>query len=438
LRHSIAKRTNFNANSLRYQKLETPLNTELFIAKRLVKEHSFQGLIAQRMSKIATISIAISTAVMVLAISIVIGFKKEIREKVTGFSAPIQITKLALNNSLETAPLNKDWVPISNLEKISNVKSIHPYTIKAGIVKTNEEIQGIILKGVDSTYDWSFFASNLVEGRLPNYKGSNTSDEVLISRTNASKLRLKLGDKVKTYFVQKPFRMRSFKIVGIYDSKFQEFDSKFVISDLRHTQKLNQWNSDQYAGFEILLNDFNTIKETSQQVVDIAGYRMFKDGSRLRVENIKESMSNIFDWLNLQDTNALVVLTLMTFVAAINMITGILILLLDRIRMIGILKALGMSPKSLRQVFIYLSSSIVIKGLLWGNIIGFSLSVIQKYTGVVKLEESTYYLSCVPISISIPSILLLNVVTFLLLALFMLIPLLIINKISPSEIIRYE
>jgi lipoprotein-releasing system permease protein len=414
------------------------LNTELFIAKRLVKEHSFQGLIAQRMSKIATISIAISTAVMVLAISIVIGFKKEIREKVTGFSAPIQITKLSLNNSLDTPPLNKSWVPISDLQKISNIKSIHPYTIKAGIVKTNEEIQGVILKGVDSTYDWSFFASNLVAGRLPNYKTNSTSNEVLISKINAAKLKLKLGDKLRTYFVQKPFRMRPFQIVGIYDSKFQEFDSKFVISDLRHTQKLNQWNSDQYAGFELLLNDFNKLKETSQQVVDAAGYRMLKDGSRLRIENIKESMSNIFDWLNLQDTNALVVLTLMIFVAAINMITGILILLLDRIRMIGILKALGMSPKSLRRVFIYLSSSIVIKGLLWGNFVGLSLSIIQKYTGLVRLEESTYYLSCVPISISIPSILLLNVATFLLLALFMLIPLLIINKISPSEIIRYE
>lgn len=390
------------------------------------------------MSKIATISIAISTAVMVLAISIVIGFKKEIREKVTGFSAPIQITKLALNSSLETPPLDKSWVPIRDLEKLSNVKSIHPYTIKAGIIQTNEEIQGVILKGVDSTYDWSFFSSNLVEGRLPNYKSSRTSNEVLISKLNAAKLKLKLGDRVRTYFVQNPLRMRSFDIVGIYDSKFQEFDSKYIISDLRHTQKLNQWNKNQYAGFEILVNDFSKLSTTSQEVIDLAGYRMLKDGSRLRIENIKETMSNIFDWLNLQDMNALVVLTLMVFVAAINMITGILILLLDRIRMIGILKALGMNPKSLRRVFIYLSSSIVVKGLLWGNAVGLALCAFQKITGIVKLEESTYYLSCVPISFSIPSILLLNVATFLLLALFMLIPLIIINKISPSEIIRYE
>ena len=390
------------------------------------------------MSKIATISIAISTAVMVLAISIVIGFKKEIREKVTGFSAPIQITKLALNSSLETPPLDKSWVPISDLEKLSNVKSIHPYTIKAGIVRTNEEIQGIILKGVDSTYDWSFFSSNLVEGRLPSYRSSHTSNEVLISKLNAAKLKLKLGDKVRTYFVQNPLRMRSFDIVGIYDSKFQEFDSKYIISDLRHTQKLNQWSNSQYAGFELLVNDFNKLGTTSQEVIDLAGYRMLNDGSRLRIENIKETMSNIFDWLNLQDMNALVVLTLMVFVAAINMITGILILLLDRIRMIGILKALGMSPKSLRRVFIYLSSSIVLKGLLWGNVVGLALCAFQKLTGIVKLEESTYYLSCVPISFSIPSLLLLNVATFILLAIFMLIPLLIINKISPSEIIRYE
>lgn len=390
------------------------------------------------MSKIATISIAISTAVMVLAISIVVGFKKEIREKVTGFSAPILITKLSQNSSLEIPPLRKDWVPIGDLQKIPNVQSIHPYTIKAGIVKTNEEIQGVILKGVDSTFSWSFFSSNLVEGRLPNYKSSSASREVLISRINAARLKLKVGDKVKTYFVQHPFRMRSFDIVGIYDSKLQEFDSKFIISDLRHTQKLNQWEDNQYAGFEILIDDFGKLAQTSQAVVDAAGYKIYPDGSRLKIENIKESMSNIFDWLSLQDTNALVVLTLMLFVAAINMITGILILLLDRVRMIGILKALGMSLGSLRYVFIYLSSAIVLKGLLWGNIVGLSLSLLQKYTGLVGLEESTYYLSSVPISIDIAGILLLNVATFLLLALFMLIPLLIINKISPSEIIRYE
>ncbi len=390
------------------------------------------------MSKIATVSIAISTAVMVVAIAIVIGFKKEIREKITGFNAPIQITKLSINSSLEIPPLEKSWVPIGDIKKIANVKSIHPYTIKAGLIKTDEEIQGVILKGVDSTYDWSFFSSTLVEGRLPNYSCSSTSNEVLISRINASKLKLKLGDKIKTYFVQNPIRMRPFEVVGIYDSNFQEFDSKYVVSDLRHTQKLNNWDSTQYAGFEVLLDNFDKLSTTSQQVIDIAGYRMLKDGSRLRIENIKESMANIFDWLSLQDMNALVVLTLMIFVAGINMITGILILLLDRIRMIGVLKALGMSPKSLRRVFIYLSSSIVLKGLLWGNVVGLSLSLIQKYTGVLKLEESTYYLSSVPISIDIPSILLLNLATFLLLAMFMLIPLVIINRISPSEIIRYE
>lgn len=390
------------------------------------------------MSRIATVSIAISTAVMVIAISIVVGFKKEIREKVTGFTAPIQITKMSQNSSLEVQALDRCWVPLREIKKIANVKSIHPYTIKAGIVKTNEEIQGIILKGVDSTYDWSFFQSTLVEGRVPNYKGDMTSNEVLISKTNAAKLKLKVGDKMRTYFIQNPSRMRPFKVVGIYDSKFHEFDSKYVLSDLRHTQKLNQWKNSEYAGYEVLLNDFDQIDPTYKNVVDVAGYRMLDDGTRLKIESIKESMSNIFDWLNLQDMNALVVLTLMTFVAAINMITGILILLLDRIRMIGILKALGMSPRSLRKVFIYLSSSIVLKGLFWGNVAGLSLSLLQKYTGLVRLEESTYYLSCVPISINLVGILALNVATFVVLALFMLIPLLIINKISPSEIIRYE
>lgn len=414
------------------------LNTEYFIAHRLVKERSFQGLIAQRMSKIATLSIAISTAIMVIAIAIVTGFKKEIREKITGFSAPIQITNLDANASLEVSPLNSNKVPLTDIRKIPNVKGIYPYTIKPAIIKTSEEIQGIILKGVDGTYDWSFFKSKLIDGRLPNYLSSKTSNEIIISKNIASKLGIKLNDKVKTVFIQNPPRNRAFKVVGIYDSKFQEFDSKYVISDLRHTQKLNDWNSTQYAGYDVLINDFSKLNQTTLEIVELAGYKLYGDGSRLRIENIKESMANIFDWLSLQDMNALVVLVLMIFVAGINMITGILIILLDRIKMIGILKSLGMSKHSLQKVFLYLSSSIVLKGLLWGNGIGISLCLIQKYTSLVKLEEATYFLDHVPVSLELSSLFILNITTFILLAFFMLIPLTIISKISPSETIRYE
>lgn len=415
-----------------------PLNTELFIAQRLVKERNYQGLIAQRMSRIAAISIAISTAVMVIALAIVTGFKKEIREKVTGFTAPIQINNLEANASLEISPLNITKVPIDELLKVDNVKSIHPFTIKPGIIKSETDIQGVILKGVDKSFDWDFFKSNLVEGQIPNYNSSTTSNEVLISKNLASKLKMKLGDKIRTYFVQNPPRQRAFTIVGIYDTKFTEFDSKYVISDLRHSQKLNGWSPNEYAGFDILLKDFNKIDETSNKIQEIAGYKLYSDGSRLRIQSIKETMSNIFDWLNLQDMNALVVLVLMLFVAGINMITGILILLLDRVKMIGILKALGMPAKALRKVFVFLSASIVLKGLLWGNITGLAICLFQKYTGVIKLEESTYFLASVPISIDMLSIIVLNVATFILLGLFILIPLVLIGRISPSEIIRYE
>lgn len=414
------------------------MSTELFIAKRLVKEKAHQGLIAQRMSKIATVSIAISTAVMVIAIAIVVGFKKEIREKVTGFTAPIQITNLDNNTSLEVSALDAKKVPIKELYKIPNVKSITPFTLKPGIIKTPQEIQGVILKGVDSTYNWNFFNSTLVEGRLPRLKGSATSNEIIISKTLAAKLHIKNGDKIRTYFVQNPPRMRAFNVVGIYDSKFTEFDSKYVICDLRHAQKLNDWKPTQYAGYDITLNDFDKLKTTSDQVVDITGYKLFEDGSRLKIQTVKELMPNIFDWLSLQDMNALIVLILMIFVAGINMITGILILLLDRVKMIGMLKALGMNTGSLRKVFVYLSSSIALKGLLWGNIIGLSICLLQKYTGIIKLEEATYFLSNVPISVNPLHIILLNAATFLLLTIFMLIPLLAIGRISPSEIIRYE
>lgn len=390
------------------------------------------------MSRIATVSIAISTAVMVIALAIVTGFKKEIREKVTGFSAPIQINNLEANASLEISPLSSKKVPIKEILEVDNVKSIHPFTLKPGIIQTNDEIQGVILKGVDKGYDWSFFASNLTEGRIPQYQTSRTSNEVLISKNLASKLRINLGDKIRACFIQNPPRWRSFNVVGIYDTKFTEFDSKYVISDLRHTQKLNNWDSTEYAGFDILLKDFNKLDETNQKIQELAGYKLFSDGSRLRIQSIKEVMSNIFDWLNLQDMNALVVLILMIFVAGINMITAILILLLDRVRMVGVLKALGMPVKALRKVFVLLSASIVLRGLIWGNVVGLALCLLQKYTGLVRLEESTYFLSSVPISINIIAIVLLNLATFVLLSIFMLIPLLLIGRISPAEIIRYE
>jgi lipoprotein-releasing system permease protein len=414
------------------------LNTELFIAKKLINEHKSQGLIAQRMSKIAAFSISISITVMVVALAVVTGFKKEIREKVVGFSAPIQISKLDINSSYDIPPVSASWIPSDSIRQIPYVKSVHPYTIKAGIIKTATDIQGILLKGVDRTYDWDFFRSSLVEGKLPDYRTSIASTEVLISKTNAAKLHLKVGDKIRTYFVQNPPRSRAFKVVGIYDTKFQEFDSKYVISDLRHTQKLNQWDSSQFAGYEVTLTSFAKLDQVAKSVNDLAGYKLLNDGSRIRVDSIKDTMSNIFDWLSLQDTNAFIVLALMIFVAGINMITGILILLLDRVKMIGVLKAIGMSEKSLRNVFIYLSSSIIAKGLLWGNLTGITLCLLQKYTGLIKLEESTYYLSRVPIGIELGSLLTLNIATFVVLTVLMLIPLAALRKISPAEIIRYE
>lgn len=375
---------------------------------------------------------------MVVALAVVTGFKKEIREKVVGFSAPIQISKLDINSSYDIPPVSASWIPSDSIRQIPYVKSVHPYTIKAGIIKTATDIQGILLKGVDRTYDWDFFRSSLVEGKLPDYRTSIASTEVLISKTNAAKLHLKVGDKIRTYFVQNPPRSRAFKVVGIYDTKFQEFDSKYVISDLRHTQKLNQWDSNQFAGYEVTLTSFAKLDQVAKSVNDLAGYKLLNDGSRIRVDSIKDTMSNIFDWLSLQDTNAFIVLALMIFVAGINMITGILILLLDRVKMIGVLKAIGMSEKSLRNVFIYLSSSIIAKGLLWGNLTGITLCLLQKYTGLIKLEESTYYLSRVPIGIELGSLLTLNIATFVVLTVLMLIPLAALRKISPAEIIRYE
>jgi lipoprotein-releasing system permease protein len=383
------------------------------------------------MVNIAVSSIVISLSFMIIAVAVVTGFKQQIRDKVIGFSGHIQISNFDLNSSYETSPLAIEKVDKEALLKIPNVKHIHCFATKAGIAKTKDQIEGIVLKGVGKDYDWSFFKEKIQDGRVIEINDSTKSNEVIISRTLASRLKLNVGDPFVMYFIQQPPRMRKFTIAGIYQTGLEELDKTFIMGDIGHVQKLNDWEENQVSGFEVLLHNSDKIEETSELIFD----ELDLD---LNVKTIRDLMPQIFDWLDLQDMNEIIILVLMSLVAGINMITALLILILEKSRMIGLLKAMGMNNTMVQRIFLNKAAFLIGKGLIWGNILGIGLCFIQLQFGIFTLDESSYYLKYVPVNLNFISILLLNIATFVVCMLMLLIPARIISKISPVKAIRFS
>jgi lipoprotein-releasing system permease protein len=377
-------------------------------------------------------------AVMIITLGVLIGFKQQISEKVSGFLAHIQIVNFDGNSSYETTPISSNQNFLPQLEAIDGIKHIQTYALKPGIITTGTDIQGVVLKGVDADFDWSFFDDNMVEGKHFTVSDSASSNEVCISKKLSLLLQLKLEDRFDMYFIQDPPRVRRFSVSGIYDTQFSEFDLLYVFCDIKQTQRLNNWNRDQVTGFEIYVNDFGRLDSVYEQVRDVAGYKLLPNGSRLLVDNVKGRFVQIFDWLELQDLNAWVILTLMLIVAGFNMISGLLIILLERAGLIGLLKALGMTNLSLQKIFIYQSTFIAGKGLLWGNIFGIGLCLIQKYFGIVSLNPDTYYLSQVPIEMNYSFIILLNVGAITAIVAMLVLPSMMVARINPSKTLRFD
>jgi len=322
--------------------------------------------------------------------------------------------------------------------KIEGGKHVQAFATKPGIIKTANEIQGIVVKGVGSDYDWTFFQQNLKEGTVLSLNDSVTSNSILISSKNAGLLHLKTGDDLIMYFVQDPPRMRKFKISGLFNTGLEEFDKTFAIADIRHIQKLNNWGKDSVSGFEIKIKDFDKLDDVTYQVKMLAGYKMDKEGNMIKVMDIRSKFPQIFDWLNLFNMNVTIIIILMLVVAGINMISGLLVLILERTNMIGILKALGATNINVRKIFLYLSGFLVLRGLLWGNIIGLSICIIQKKFHLLKLDPSAYFISTVPINFEFFYFLLLNIGTLVSVLLILLLPSIIIARISPEKTIRYN
>ena len=413
------------------------MNLELFIAKRI---HFRQGRknISRPAVRIATIGIALGLAVMIISVAVVIGFKNEIRNKTIGFGGHIQITNFDNNNTYETNPIKVEKSLMDKISSVDGVKHIQRFATKPGIIKTNTEFQGIVLKGIDKDFDWKFFKSNLVEGKIIEFPDSQPTNQVVISKYLANLLGLKLGDSFFTYFIQNQVRARKFKIEGIYSTNFIEYDKLFILTDMRHVQSLNGWDADSISGLEVLITDFNRIDEIGDAVYSATANKFTKDGKAYATQTIKQINPQIFSWLDLLDTNVWVILILMLSVAGFNMISGLLILILERTNMIGILKSIGATDWSVRKIFLYHSLFLIAKGMFWGNLIGLSLCAIQYFTGAIPLDAQAYYVATVPISFNWLYIALLNIGTLLASLLFMIGPSYLITKISPANIIRYE
>lgn len=414
------------------------MNLPYFIAHRLIKGRREETSFSRPINVIAIIGIAMGLAVMILAISILTGFKQQIREKIVGFGANIQIMNFDSNISLETVPISDTQSFITKIRKIPGIKHVQVFGTKAGIIKTDEAIQGVILKGVGSDFDWNYFRSNIVDGSVFTVSDTGRTNDVIISKKIADMLRLKTGDSFAMYFVQDPPRSRKFTICGIYETSLEEFDKMYVFCDIGHIKRLNGWSDDQVSGFEIFINDFDRLSEMTMAVKDAIGYRLSENETKFKVTNIREKYPQIFDWLNFQDLNVIIIIILMLIVAGFNMISGLLILILEKTNMIGILKALGSDNITIRRVFLYQAAYLIGKGLFWGNLIGIGLALLQLKSGLITLDATSYYLKTVPVNLELGHILLLNAGTMAAIILMLLIPSQLITRITPVKAIRYD
>ncbi len=406
------------------------MNTPLFIARRIGGSkpgNAYTPLI----KKISITSIALGLAVMIISVSVVTGFQGEISDKVTGFGSHIQITNYDYNISFEARPVSsrQDFIP--DLADIEGIRHVQSFATKPGIIKTDEDIHGIILKGVDHGFDWSFFSRRITEGSIIDISDTLRSDQVIISSLVSRRLRLNTGDDLFIYFIQDPPRIRRLTVSGIYDTGLEELDRIFIIGDIRHVQALNNWESDQVGGFEVLVSDFGSLQRIKNEILEILPYD-------LEARSIRELYPQIFDWLSLLDMNVYVIITLMILVAGINMITTLLISVLEKTNAIGILKAVGGSNRVIRKIFLYHAGILITKGMIIGNILGLAIIFIQHNWGVVSLSPESYYVSEVPVNIELVHILALNAGTFILSMAMLIVPSFIVTRISPVRAMTFR
>lgn len=410
----------------------------LFIAKRIYRSEEGGKQVSRPAIIIAMVGVALGLAVMILSIAVVVGFKKEVRGKVTGFGSHIQLTNFEGVRSYETKPIAVDDSIFRALYQYPEVKHVQRYSTKPGIIKMDDAFQGMILKGVGQEFDASFFQNHLVEGEIPLFSDTAASNQILISKPLASKLKLKLGDKVYTYYIEGEVRARRFTVKGIFQTNFSEYDNNFLLTDIYTVNRLKGWNPDQISGLEIQVKDFDLLDETTYAIAINTDRKQDRYGEPFYVRNIEELNPQIFGWLGMLDLNVWVILILMIGVAGFTVISGLLIIILERTNMIGILKALGANNLTIRKVFLWLSVFLIGKGMLLGNILGLGLYFVQVHFGVFKLDPETYFVDTVPMSLNVWIYLLLNIGTLIVSVIMLIGPSYLITRIEPANSMRYE
>ena len=412
------------------------MNYEFFIAKRIISSKAYKSSVSAPIIKIGITAITIGIIVMLIAIATGLGLQQKVRDKVVAFNGHVTISNYDSNVSDESqAPITTDQDFYPNFTSVSGIKHIQAVAKKFGVVRTETDFEGIVLKGVGSDYDWRFMKEFLVEGQLPNYNEA-ISNDVLISSYLSNRLQLHLGDSFQTVFgkddINKLPNIINYTIVGIYNSGFTEFDQTFVIGDIKHLQRINKWETNQVGNFEVFIDDFSQLQQKGVEIYEAIP-------STLNAETVEEKFSSIFEWIRIFDNNTYGIIGIMIIVAGINMITALLVLILERTQMIGILKALGSSNWSIRKVFLYNATYLVGLGLFWGNLIGLGLIAIQHYFGVLQFPNpEDYYMTIIPVHIGVGHILMLNLGTFIACILMLLVPSYIITKIAPVKAIRFE
>ena len=410
------------------------MNFEKFVAKRLHTESNLQHSISKPILKMAVAAVSLSITVMILAIATGKGLQEKISAKVTGFTSDIQVTVLDLNQSLELSPISPDSTVIMSLYEIEGVEHVQTQISKNALIKTNTEFEGIVVKGVDNNFDWSFINTHLTQGQLPKYSSYEKSNEILISKKLSQTLSLKINDQALFYFQGKQNNqplIRKFTIKGIYETGIDIFDDLYIFADLKHLQKINRWSENQFSSIEIKVNkDYNI--DAIQSLVEIV------TPFDTKVSSSKSLYPQIFDWIKLFDLNIAIILIIMIVVASINMISSLLIIILERTKMIGLLKALGAESISIKKIFLYHAFYLLQKGLIIGNGIGLSLIALQHFLAPIELDPAHYYVKKLPVALSIENWLNINLMSFFICMVLLIIPALIIQKVEPVKAMRYE
>lgn len=417
------------------------MNFELFLARKVHFSKVAGGRqVTPPAVRIAMIGIALGLATMILAVAIIIGFKKEVRNKVIGFGAHIQISNFDSNTSYESTPIMISDPLMQELQAFPGIRHVERFATKWGILKTENDFQGIVLKGIDEHFDWTFFQKNLKEGEVFTVEPDKRTTDVIVSRYLANLLKLKCGDQFLTYFVQnnEDIRPRQFRIRGIYETGFPDYDKIFVYGDIKQVRLLNGWDDDAVSGLELFVNDYGRLDNIAENLYFHLINKQDREGNTYYVRSIKELNLMIFNWLGVLDINVVIILVLMMAVSGFAMISGLLIIMLERINMIGILKAMGQNNRSIRSVFLYISFFLIGKGMIWGNVIGLIICLIQYYFRLIKLNPADYYLDAVPIDLNIANWILINLGALLVSLLMMLGPTYLITKINPARTIRFE